>query len=120
MARIASGLVYIGIKGNVVALDRRSGAEVWRAGLKGSMGRSSSFVCVFRDGDLLFATCGGEIYCLDPTDGTLLWQNPLKGLGLGLTSIAGEPGSSTSNLTSIVAAEVKRQAAQHSAAAAAG
>jgi len=117
MARIASGLVYVGIKGNVIALDRRTGIEVWRTGLKGSVGRSSSFVCVFRDGDLLFATCSGEIYCLDPKEGTLLWHNPLKGLGLGLTSVAGEHGSSTSSLPSIVAAEVQRQQAAQAAAA---
>jgi len=119
MARIVSGLVYIGIKGNVVALDRRTGIEVWRTGLKGSVARSSSFVCVFRDADLLFATCSGEVYCLDPKEGTLPWHNPLKGLGLGLTSVAGEHGSAVSSLPSIVAAEVQRQQAAHAASAAA-
>ena len=113
MARVESGLVYVGIKKFVVALDRRTGAEVWRTPLKGS----STFVCVFRDGDLLFATCSGEIFCLDPKTGALLWHNPLKGLGLGFTSIAGEYGSSSA-LTSTVAAEAQRR--QAAAAAAAG
>ena len=112
MARMNAGLVYIGIKRNVVALDRRTGAEVWRAELKGS----GTFVCVFRDGDLLFATCSGEIFCLDPKTGTIVWHNPLKGLGLGFTSMAGEYGSTPSSVASVVAAELQRQQAAHAAA----
>ena len=113
MPRMAAGLVYVGIKRCVVALDRRSGEEVWRAGLGGT----STFVCVFRDGDLLFATCSGEIYCLDPKTGTLLWHNRLKGLGMGFTSMAGESGSISSNVVSTVAAESQRRQAAHAAAA---
>ncbi len=118
MPRPTHGLVYIGIKGTVVALDRRDGSEAWRTLLRGSMARSSAFVCVFRDADVLFATCGGEVYCLDPLTGTLLWKNPLKGLGLGLTSLAGESGMSSSSVAATVAAEVRRQSAEASAAAA--
>ncbi len=117
MTRSTPGLVYIGIKGTIVALDRRDGSEIWRTALRGSMARSTAFVCVFRDADLLFATCGGEAYCLDPRTGTLIWKNPLKGLGLGLTSLAGEAGMSSSNLAATVAAEVQRQAAEAAAAA---
>lgn len=113
MARTNPGLVYVGIKRHVVALDRRTGTEVWRTELRGS----STFVCVFRDGDLLFATCSGEIFCLDPKTGALLWHNPLKGLGLGFTSVAGEYASTPSSVASTVAAEVQRQ---HAAGTAAG
>jgi outer membrane protein assembly factor BamB len=111
MPRQQPGLVYVGIKGTVVALDRRSGTEVWRTRLKGS-----GFACVFRDGDLLFATSNGEIFCLDPKTGTLLWHNPLKGLGLGLTSIAGELSTLSSGLAPAVAAETERQRAAQAAA----
>jgi hypothetical protein len=48
MARPTTGLVHIGIKGSVVALDRRSGNEIWRTRLKGAQ-----FVNVALDGDLL-------------------------------------------------------------------
>jgi len=116
MPRLASGLVYVGIKGTVVALDRRDGMEVWRTPLKGSAARSSSFVCLYRDGDLLLATCGGEIYGLDAKAGSLLWRNQLKGLGLGFTSIAGDAASSSSNLAAIVAAAVQQQQAAAAAA----
>jgi outer membrane protein assembly factor BamB len=78
-----TSLVFIGIAGTVVALDRSTGAEVWRCELKGS-----DFVNVaLQDGDL-YATTKGELFCLDPTTGGVRWQNPLKGLGRGLIAIA--------------------------------
>lgn len=77
-----TGLVFIGIAGTVVALDRGTGVEVWRSQLKGD------FVNVaLQDGDL-YATTKGELFCLDPSTGHIRWQNPLKGLGRGLVTIA--------------------------------
>src|SRR5690242_7243495 len=80
----STSMMYLGIRGTVVALDRRTGAEVWRTLLKGG-----DFVNVTLDGDLLFATARGEIFCLDAMTGRIRWNNPLKGLGLGLITIAG-------------------------------
>jgi hypothetical protein len=78
-----TNLIFIGIKGTVLALDRATGQEVWRTKLKGS-----EFVnVVLLDGDL-FATTEGELFCLDASTGRIRWQNPLKGLGLGLVTIA--------------------------------
>ena len=48
---IPTALIYLGIKGSVLALDRRTGSEVWRTPLKGA-----DFVNVVLDGDALFAT----------------------------------------------------------------
>jgi len=81
-----SSLIYIGIGGKVLALDRASGQEVWRTALKGD------FVNVaMQDGDL-FASSSGELFCLDAATGHIRWQNPLKGLGRGLVSIASSTG----------------------------
>ena len=79
-----ASMMYLGIRGTVVALDRRTGAEIWRTPLKGG-----DFVNVALDGDSLFATARGEVYCLDPVSGRIRWINPLKGLGWGLITIAG-------------------------------
>jgi outer membrane protein assembly factor BamB len=79
-----STLLFLGIKGTVIALDRRTGAEQWRTPLKGM-----EFVNLFLDEDSLYATARGEVFCLDPRDGSILWNNPLKGLGWGLIAIAG-------------------------------
>ena len=93
-----TNLIFIGIKGTALALDRATGQEVWRAKLKGSDFAS----VVLLDGDL-FATASGELFCLDAATGKLRWQNPLKGLGYGLITIAASDSQQT-----IVMREKKR------------
>jgi len=83
-ATIPASLVYLGIKGTVVALDRRTGMEIWRTPLKGSQ-----FVNVTLATDAVLATTRGEIFCLDPVTGSIRWSNPLKGMGWGLITLAG-------------------------------
>ena len=85
-----SSLLYIGVKGTVLALDRATGQEVWATRLKGG-----DFVYVAMEGGDLYATNKGEIYCLDPATGQLRWKNPLKGYGFGLVSIASAGGGQT-------------------------
>ena len=117
MARPRAGIVYVGLKAMVVALDRRTGAEVWRTPLKGGVGRSSSFVTLYRDDAILFAGVGGELFALDPKTGALLWHNPLKGFGYGIPSILGDSVGGQSG-PAPAAAEQKRQrdaAAAHAA-----
>ncbi|HEX6050623.1 MAG TPA: PQQ-binding-like beta-propeller repeat protein [Gemmatimonadaceae bacterium] len=109
MARPRAGIVYLGLKAMVVALDRRTGTEVWRTQLKGGVGRSSSFVTLYRDDDILFAGVGGELYALDPKTGTMLWHNPLKGFGYGISSIAGDTLAPGYSGPAPSAAEIKRQ-----------
>jgi outer membrane protein assembly factor BamB len=110
MPRFSGKLVYIGIKGAVLALDRVSGEEVWHTPLKGS-----DFVNVILDGGELLATTRGEVFCLDTATGTIRWNNPLRGWGWGLATIA-IPGTSSSPAAM---AEYRRrqQEAQSSAAA---
>lgn len=76
--------IYLGIKGSVIALNSADGREEWAQKLKGS-----DFVNVVLDGNDLFATTHGEVFCLAPRTGKLRWHNPLKGYGWGLVSIAG-------------------------------
>ena len=76
-------LLFIGIKGTVLALDRATGREMWRTALKGA-----AFVNLVIQNDDLYAAAEGELYCLDPAGGQIRWHNRLKGLGYGLISIA--------------------------------
>jgi len=78
-----SQIVFVGIKGRVLALEPVTGIEIWRTRLKGG-----DFVNVVLADGRLFATTQGEVFCLDPATGTTLWNNPLKGLGLGLVTLA--------------------------------
>jgi outer membrane protein assembly factor BamB len=101
-------LLFIGIAGTVLALDRATGEEVWRTELKGS-----DFVNVVQhDGDL-FATAKGELFCLEASTGKVRWRNQLKGMGRGLITIAGASGQQT------VLSQEKRRRDQEAAAASA-
>ncbi len=108
-----SSMVFVGMYGSVIALDRSSGTMVWSTGLKGS-----DFVNVFLSGDELFAGTKGELYCLDMATGQILWHNPLKGYGRGLITIALDPG--VSNQTSVMREKRRREEAAAAGAAAAG
>jgi hypothetical protein len=77
-------MIFIGIRGCAVALDRATGQEVWRTSLKGA-----DFVTVALAGRDLLAASRGRVYCIEAASGTVRWQNELPGLGWGLVSIAG-------------------------------
>ena len=117
MPRPRAGIVYLGLKSSVTALDRRTGMGVWRTPLKAGVGRSTSFVTLHRDGDILYAGVGGELFALDPKTGNVLWHNPLKGYGYGIPSILGDSDAATGNALP-AAAEAKRVADGAAAAAA--
>jgi len=106
-----SDLVFIGIKGSVLALDRTTGEQQWGTHLKGS-----DFVNILVENGRIFATCAGEAFCLDPASGAAVWHNPLKGLGRGLATIATED-TVRSTLTAVLAEKRRRD---EEAAAAAG
>jgi outer membrane protein assembly factor BamB len=48
---------------------------------------------VLVEGDQIFASTSGELFCLHRFDGEILWNNRLKGLGHGLVTIVTETGS---------------------------
>jgi outer membrane protein assembly factor BamB len=105
-----SDLVFIGIKGSVVALDRATGRQVWATHLKGS-----DFVNVVVQNPAVLASCWGEIFCLDPLTGDALWHNPLKGFGTGLATIATEHNLEGGN--ALLSAERRRRDDQAASAA---
>ena len=97
-----SDLVYVGIKGSVIALNRATGEQVWLTHLKGS-----DFVNVLVEDGKIFASCYDEVYCLDPLTGQGLWHNRLKGMGTGLATIATDD-SLRSTLTTVLAEKGRR------------
>ena len=76
--------LFIGIKGTVIAVDRRSGETLWSTHLKGSQ-----FVTVTVENGAIYAGTYGRLYCLDPGTGSVLWTNELPGMGYGLICIPG-------------------------------
>ncbi len=85
---MALSKIFLGVHGEVVALDRTTGQELWHTKLAGG-----DFVNLLLDGDRVIATTKGKAFCLDAGTGQLLWRNDLPGLGLGLVSIATASGS---------------------------
>ena len=114
MARDPQTLVFVGIRDSVVALDDRTGTEVWRAEL-----RSHDFVVVLWDGEALLAANSGEVYRLDPRTGAVMWHNELKGLGRGLVTLA-TTRAATQDLTTLVTEMEQANRRAAAAAAAAG
>ena len=71
-------LIFVGLNGYALALDRDTGEIVWA-----NKEMKSGYVTLLLDGDRLIASTNGYIFCLDPLTGAIRWNNPLKGYGMG-------------------------------------
>jgi len=82
-------LVFVGLNGYAVALDRNTGEIVWS-----NDEMKSGHVTLLLDGDRLIVSTNGYLFCLDPLSGKVLWNNPLSGYGAGaptaLVSVRGQ------------------------------
>ncbi|MCC6153610.1 MAG: PQQ-binding-like beta-propeller repeat protein [Candidatus Hydrogenedentes bacterium] len=82
-------LVFVGLNGYALALNRYSGEIVWS-----NDKMKSGYVTMLLDGDRLIVSTNGYIYCLNPYDGEIIWHNPLKGYGMAaptsLVSVRGQ------------------------------
>jgi len=94
-------LLFVGIKGSVVALRRDSGEQVWGTQLGGT------FVNVILDNEKLLAASRGEIFCLDPLTGRQLWHNPLRGYGIGLVTMA--TTANTASSAAVLAEKIRQE-----------
>jgi hypothetical protein len=101
-------LVFVGLNGYALALNRDTGEIVWY-----NDQMKSGYVTLLLDGDRLIVSTNGYIYCLDPLNGQIQWNNPLSGYGSGApTSLLSVRGQSSQMV-------VHQAAAAHAAAAAA-
>ncbi|MCC7475755.1 MAG: PQQ-binding-like beta-propeller repeat protein [Pirellulales bacterium] len=93
-------LIFVGLNGYAVALDRDTGEIVWS-----NNQMKSGYVTLLLDFDRLIASTNGYIYCLDPQTGNILWHNPLKGYGAGApTSLISVRGQSSQTVIEQAAA----------------
>jgi outer membrane protein assembly factor BamB len=105
-------LIFVGLNGYALALDRDTGEIVWS-----NNQMRSGYVTLLLDGDRLIVSTNGYMYCLDPRTGEILWNNPLSGYGVGApTAITSVRGQSPQVLSAQAAAQI---AAAHAAAGAA-
>ena len=82
--------IFLGVHGEVVALDRTTGQELWHTKLTGG-----DFVNLLLDQDRIIATTKGKAFCLDAATGQLLWRNDLPGPAWGWSGIATARGSTS-------------------------
>jgi outer membrane protein assembly factor BamB len=103
-------LIFVGLNGYAVALDRDTGEIVWS-----NSEMKSGFTTMLLGGDRLILSTNGYLYCLDPLTGEILWHNPMKGYGMGApTSLLSVRGQSIQAVVhQAAAAMAERQA--HSA-----
>lgn len=85
----ATEILYIGVNGRVIALNKYDGTKIWQTDLRRSFHYSgNSYVAVLVDGERVYAHTYGELFCLDGRTGEQLWTNRLPGLGYELATIA--------------------------------
>lgn len=98
-------LIFVGFHSQVVALDRRTGTIVWQ--WKSHDGKG--YVSLLLDGDRLIASVMGYTHCLDAATGKELWFNALKGLGVGVASLASARADMGAFLIQAAAEEAQRE-----------
>ena len=87
-------LVFVGLNGYVVALDRDTGKIVWS-----NNELKSGYVTLLLDGDRLVVSTNGYMFCLDPLTGRIIWNNRMSGYGSGSpTSLISVRGQSSQTL----------------------
>jgi len=91
--------LFLGISNHVVCLSKGSGEQLWTTKLK-----SSTITNVYYEANNVFAYSGGHLFCLKASDGSIVWENPLKGFGYGTCIIASEH-QNTAVITSQIAAQ---------------
>jgi len=103
-------LLFVGLNGYAVALDRDTGEIVWS-----QEKMHSGYVTLLLDGDRLIVSTNGYMYCLDPLTGEILWHNPLKGYGSGPAHVISVRGQSSQVIMHHAAADAAARAASSSA-----
>ena len=97
-------LIFVGLNGYALALDRDTGEIVWS-----NDQMKSGYVSLLLDGDRLIASTNGYMYCLDPANGNIIWHNPLRGYGVGApTAVVSVRGRGWEILSQQVADEQSR------------
>jgi outer membrane protein assembly factor BamB len=104
-------LIFVGLNGYALALNRDTGEIVWS-----NDQMKSGYVTLLLDFDRLIVSTNGYMYCLDPLTGNIQWHNPLSGYGVGApTSLVSVRGQTSQTVIEQAAAAAAAAAASHGA-----
>ena len=85
---VGGGLVYVVLSGgNATALDLETGIRRWSLGP--GTGSSNEFPSAYLDGRLYIGTRGRDVFCVDTSNGSLVWSTTLKSTISGAPAIGG-------------------------------
>jgi outer membrane protein assembly factor BamB len=98
-------MVFVAFNKNIVALDQTTGSTLWTW----KMPHGSQYPTLLVQNERLFVCAMGYTFCLDPITGTLLWENDLPGMGVGVASIATLHSTSSSTRAAAAAAQEQHQ-----------
>jgi outer membrane protein assembly factor BamB len=93
---MSSNIIFVGVKGHVVAINKEDGTTLWQTKLNGGLTSGDRFVSLLVEPDKVYAHTYGELYCLATATGAILWKNALEGLSFDIASLASEGISSPS------------------------
>ncbi|MFN0139757.1 MAG: PQQ-binding-like beta-propeller repeat protein [Pyrinomonadaceae bacterium] len=97
-----SDILFIGVKGHVVAFNKHDGTELWGTKLAGGFSVSGDrFVTLLVEGERVFAHTYGRLFCLDAQTGRQLWTNELDGLSYDIAMLA-HVGASSPSLPAVL------------------
>jgi outer membrane protein assembly factor BamB len=98
----------------VVALDPRTGAELWRAKLpKGGSGNPVTMVI---KGQNLYVGHHGHVFCLDKRTGSILWHNDLPKTGYHAVLLTMEGAANSGGAGAVLDEQRRRKQAGAAAA----
>lgn len=80
-------ILLLGLKNMVTAVEKATGALLWRTELSGKWLSGGQFITLVCDEKRVFAYAGGELFCLDLATGAKLWENGLPGYGYGFATL---------------------------------
>lgn len=83
--RLIDRYLFIGLGKRVIALEKSTGREVWEWNCPRTYGHA---VTMLVEEEQIFVSANGYIFCLNARTGRQMWENPLKGKGLGIASLA--------------------------------
>ncbi|KAJ3105498.1 hypothetical protein HDU96_008565 [Phlyctochytrium bullatum] len=84
--------LYIGCLGYVHCIDKRSGSPIWKSTLTGT-GFNPVWLVAVPERNQLLCGSGVNLRCISVTNGQQVYENKLKGLGLGCVTMALGPGA---------------------------
>jgi len=88
--RTSADLLFVGTRGHVRAVSKRTGRLAWDLSLPGT---GYEVVTILVEDDVVYAGSRGHLFAIHAISGELLWQNGLKGLGYEPLTLATVSGS---------------------------